>query len=64
MLPLAVNDSLAALKRRIARIGVDRILFGTDWPLIDIDPYIGLLNDSLGRSTVQQILDNKVKAVK
>jgi len=55
-------DPVAALKKQISEIGVDHILFGTDWPLIDIDPYIGLLNAALGKVTVQQVLKNKVVA--
>lgn len=53
-------DAVAALKKRISEIGIDHILFGTDFPLINIDPYIQLLNDALGKETVQQILKNKV----
>jgi predicted TIM-barrel fold metal-dependent hydrolase len=55
-------NAVAALKRRINEIGIDHILFGTDWPLIDIDPYIQLLNAGLGTATVQQILKNKITA--
>ncbi|MFT3705629.1 MAG: amidohydrolase family protein [Agriterribacter sp.] len=53
-------DPVAALNKRIGQIGIDHILFGTDWPLIDIDPYIQLLNTTLGASIAQQILSNTI----
>ncbi|MBL7762099.1 MAG: amidohydrolase family protein [Chitinophagaceae bacterium] len=53
-------DPVKSLKKRIRKIGADHILFGTDWPLIDIDPYIGLLNEALGEAIVQQILRNRI----
>lgn len=55
-------DPVAALHRRTRQIGADHILFGTDWPLIDIDPYIRLLDSTLGTSFVQGILKNKITA--
>lgn len=55
-------NAVAALKKRISEISMDHILFGTDFPLIDIEPYIRLLNTALGKITVQQILKNKIVA--
>jgi predicted TIM-barrel fold metal-dependent hydrolase len=52
-------DPSTALKKRIAQIGTNHILFGTDWPLIDIDPYISLLEKELGKNTVQEILKSR-----
>lgn len=72
VLPLSLNedykpakrktdwDPATALNKRIGQISRDHILFGTDWPLIDIGPYIRLLDTALGISTVQQILKNRV----
>lgn len=72
VLPLTLNEDykpatspigwnpIPALKNRIAQIGTSHILFGTDWPLIDIDSYIQLLEKNLGKATVGQILKNKV----
>lgn len=72
LLPLTLNEDykpaksksdwepIAALKKRIRQIGTNQLLFGTDWPLIDIDPYIGLLNAALGETVVQRILSNKI----
>ncbi|MGC4038243.1 MAG: TatD family hydrolase [Chitinophagaceae bacterium] len=54
-------DPIIALNKRINQIGASHILFGTDWPLIDIDPYIGLLNKAFGESVVQQILRNRIE---
>lgn len=48
-----------ALNKRIKQIGVAHILFGTDWPLIEIESYIKLLDSTLEPSTVQKILKNK-----
>ncbi len=53
-------DAVVALKKRVAQIGTEHIAFGTDWPLIDIEPYIGLLTQALGEATVQQILNTQV----
>ncbi|GAO41393.1 hypothetical protein FPE01S_01_04050 [Flavihumibacter petaseus NBRC 106054] len=50
----------AALNKRIQEIGTQHILFGTDWPMIDIDLYIEVLNKTLGATVVQQILNNQV----
>ena len=52
-------DALAALKKRVGQIDIHHILFGTDWPLIDIRPYINLLRESFGESMVKQILSNR-----
>jgi len=72
VLPLSLNedykpvrsesdwDPIAALNKRITEIGVDHIAFGTDWPLIDIDPYIELLDAALGESAVKEILKNNI----
>lgn len=51
---------LIAFKKRIAQIGTNHIVFGTDWPLIDIGPYIELLEKNLGVQTVRAILDTQV----
>jgi predicted TIM-barrel fold metal-dependent hydrolase len=51
---------LTALKKQIQKIGTDHIVFGTDWPLIDIDPYINLLSKNLGKETTRQILNTQV----
>ncbi|WP_413670381.1 amidohydrolase family protein [Mucilaginibacter sp. Mucisp86] len=51
---------LTALKKQIEKIGTDHIVFGTDWPLTDIDTYIKILNESLGKQTTQQILNTRV----
>lgn len=53
------RDQSGVLNKRINQIGTDHILFGTDWPLIDIDPYIKLLDAALGTSVVQEVLRNK-----
>lgn len=53
---------LIAFKKQIKKIGTDHIVFGTDWPLIDIDTYIKMLDESLGKQTVQQILNTRVVA--
>jgi len=72
VLPLSLNDNykpaknetdwnaIDHLKNKIAQIGADHILFATDWPLIDIDPYITLLEKELGENTVHQILESRV----
>ncbi|AYL94866.1 amidohydrolase family protein [Mucilaginibacter celer] len=51
---------LAAFKKQIRNISAGHILFGTDWPLIDIDPYIRLLNKNLGQQTTQQLLNTRI----
>lgn len=53
-------DPITALKKRIVQISTAHILFGTDWPLIDIGQYISLLKEALGKTTVKQILENKI----
>ncbi|GAB4056011.1 amidohydrolase family protein [Spirosoma litoris] len=53
-------DKVLALHKRIKQIGTHHILFGTDWPLIDIDPYIKLLDSTFGASFVQELLQNKL----
>jgi predicted TIM-barrel fold metal-dependent hydrolase len=53
---------LIAFKKQIKKIGTDHIVFGTDWPLIDIDTDIKMLDESLGKQTVQQILNTRVVA--
>ncbi|HEX8020232.1 MAG TPA: TatD family hydrolase [Mucilaginibacter sp.] len=53
---------LTALKKQIKNIGTDHIVFGTDWPLIDIDTYVKVLDENLGRQTAQQILNTRVTA--
>ncbi|QEM13523.1 amidohydrolase family protein [Mucilaginibacter rubeus] len=53
---------LIALKKQIKKIGTDHIVFGTDWPLIDIGPYIEMLNKNLGEQTTRQILNTRVIA--
>ncbi|WP_235921021.1 amidohydrolase family protein [Foetidibacter luteolus] len=53
-------NAAAALPKRIGQIGLDHILFGTDWPLIDIDPYTRLLESALGTPIVREILRNTV----
>jgi predicted TIM-barrel fold metal-dependent hydrolase len=70
--PLSLNDeydstktntnwnAVAALKKRINEIGIDHVLFGTDFPLIDMDDYVASLNKELGTSLVQQVLKSKV----
>lgn len=57
-----VRDQVEVLKKHIKQIGTDHILFGTDWPLIEIDPYIRLLDSALGTSNVQKLLKNKITA--
>lgn len=52
-------NAIEELKKRVSEIGTDHVLFGTDFPLIDIGPYIQLLNDALGMDIVQQVLNNK-----
>ena len=54
-------EALPALKKRIKQIGVEHILFGTDWPLIDMEDYIKILDSTLDPSTVQKILKNEVE---
>lgn len=54
------RDGFILLNKRIKEIGTDRILFGTDWPLMDIDPYIKLLESTLGTAIVRKILENKI----
>ncbi|OOQ62237.1 amidohydrolase family protein [Mucilaginibacter pedocola] len=49
---------IAVLKKRISEIGTGNILFGTDYPLIDIKPYVSLLEQKLGKPLVQQVLNN------
>ncbi|MEO3406170.1 amidohydrolase family protein [Mucilaginibacter sp. CAU 1740] len=56
----SAQQLLGAFKQRVKSIGADHIVFGTDWPLIDIDPYIELLRKNLGEKTTQQILDTRV----
>jgi predicted TIM-barrel fold metal-dependent hydrolase len=53
---------LIAFKKQIKKIGTDHIVFGTDWPLIDIDPYIKMLDENLGEQTAQQVLNTRVVA--
>jgi len=53
-------NPVTALKKRIKQIGTTHILFGTDWPLIDINPYIQLLQNELGKPIVERILHNKL----
>jgi len=53
---------LIALKKQIERVGTDHIVFGTDWPLIDIGPYMEMLNKNLGEQTTRQILNTRVVA--
>ncbi|WP_114940890.1 amidohydrolase family protein [Mucilaginibacter endophyticus] len=53
---------LIALKKQIKKIGTDHIVFGTDWPLIDIGPYMEMLNKNLGEQNTQQILNTRVVA--
>lgn len=54
---------LALLKRRIKEMGIDRILFGTDWPYVDMQDYVNTLTKELGSVTVQQILNNDLPPV-
>lgn len=51
---------LPAFKQRIAQIGTSHIVFGTDWPLIDIGPYIKQLRENIGEQTTQQILNTQM----
>jgi len=72
VLPLTLNEDykpvtnstdwnpITALKKRIEQIGSGHILFGTDWPLIDMDEYILLLKKELGKNIVQKILESKL----
>jgi len=50
----------AALKKRINQIGPSHILFGTDFPINEIDAYVQQLESALGTSTLQAILKNNV----
>jgi len=58
----AVWHPAIALKKQIKTIGTDHIVFGTDWPLIDIGSYMEMLNKNLGEQATRQILNTRVVA--
>jgi predicted TIM-barrel fold metal-dependent hydrolase len=56
-------NAKAALTKKIGQIGINNILFGSDYPVISLANYIRNLEATLGVQTTQDILKNKLPAV-